>query len=315
MSTDLARHALNGPTMGTRYSAILFAPHSIDLRPVTAALQAGVDKVDAQMSSWKPQSDLCRFNAAPIGDWIDIPAEFAEVIARGLEIGRASGGAFDIGLGALVNAWGFGPDGPDVDTVLTDALRTARRQPAHQALELDRANLRLRKHAPISLDLSGIAKGYGADVLASCLDHFDIRNYLVSIDGEMRASGGKPDGGSWAVAIERPGRTARDIARVISLRDMAVATSGDYRHVVEHDGTAYSHTMDPRTGSPLRNGLSSVTVLAPDCMSADAWATVLMVLGEDEGPSLAESLGLSALFIARLPNGLGELVVGPDWPD
>lgn len=315
MSTDLVRHALSGPTMGTRYSAILFAPPASDLRPVAAALQAGVDAVDGQMSSWKPQSELSRFNAAPIGEWISIPAEFAVVVQRGLEIGKASGGLFDIGLGALVDAWGFGPGGPAPDSIRTKTLRTATRRPAHDILELDLGGLRLRKHEPLSLDLSGIAKGYGADVLAKCLDHFGIMNYLVSIDGEMSAAGCKAEGKPWVVAIERPGRTMRDIARVIGLRDMAIATSGDYRHVVEMDGATFSHTMDPRTGAPLRNGLSSVTVLADDCMSADSWATVLMVLGEDEGPALAEHLGLSALFIARLPDGPAELAVGPGWSE
>ena len=108
-STDLARHALNGPTMGSRWSALFFAPAAFDPGPVAAALQAAVDRVEGQMSTWKPQSDLMRLNAAPVGEWHDLPEDLAQVLRLGLAIGRASGGAFDIATGDAVTAWGFGP--------------------------------------------------------------------------------------------------------------------------------------------------------------------------------------------------------------
>ena len=306
----LQRYALNGATMGTRYSAIFFGSPGADTVGINLALQTAVDLVDAQMSTWKPKSDLSRFNDAAVGAWIDIPRQLADVIATALDVGRASSGAFDIGVGDLVDAWGFGPAGKLPDAARVGAFAGAPRPVTADLLDLDRDAGRLRKRGAVRLDLSGIAKGFGVDELARVLDAAGIADYLVSIDGEMRARGHKPDGKSWVVAIERPVRGTRDVAGVIELSDIAIATSGDYRHWVELDGRVASHTMDPRTGKPLSNALASVTVLADDCMRADAWATVLMVLGEIEGPRLAKTLSMDALFIVRGPDGLGEIPVG-----
>ena len=167
------------------------------------------------------------------------------------------------------------------------------------ALELDEAGLRARKHAPLSLDLSGIAKGFGVDELARVMKAFAIPSWLVGIDGEMRAKGVKPDGSPWAIGLERPQRGIRDVMSVIELTDMAVATSGDYRHWVDVGGKTLSHTMNPKTGAPLQNGVASVSVLAKTAMEADAWATVLMVLGDKAGLQTARTLGLDAVFVLR----------------
>jgi len=303
------RHALSGPTMGTRYSAVLYAPASIDLAPVQRDLQEAVDRVDAQMSTWKPASDLNRFNDAPPSAWIGVPDELLTVIGMALGIGRASGGAFEIGVGEAVEAWGFGASGnrPDPSRVAAAAGAHA---PAHDLVELDPARGRMRKSAPVRLDLSGIAKGFGVDQLARVLDRHGIGSYLVSIDGEMRARGRKPDGGAWAIGIERPDPTARGAAGVVELVDGAVATSGDYRHSVAWGGRTVSHTIDPATGVPVENRLASVTVLAEDSMQADAWATVLMVMGETKGPEFAIRNGMDALFLCRSANGIDEIATG-----
>ena len=144
MSTELVRHALNGPTMGTRWSALFFAAPGFDPAPVRAALQAAVDEVDAQMSTWKPDSDLMRLNAAPVGEWVAVPARLMEVLRLGLEIGRASGGAFDIGMGDAVTAWGFGPEAAAPDRIRS--AMAAPRRPAHEVLETRRRR-RVRKSA------------------------------------------------------------------------------------------------------------------------------------------------------------------------
>jgi thiamine biosynthesis lipoprotein len=298
-SAPLVRHALNGATMGTRYSAVLFAPDGVDIKALDAELFEAVDRVDRQMSTWKPDSDLNRLNAAPVGDWITIPRQLAAVLAASLRTGRASNGAFDIGVGDLVAAWGFGPAGPDPDACRTAALAKQARPATVMALELDEAGMRARKHAPISLDLSGIAKGYGVDELARVMDAFAIPSWLVGIDGEMRAKGFKPDGSPWAVGLERPQRGTRDVMGVIELTDMAIATSGDYRHWVDVGGKTLSHTMNPKTGVPLENSLASVSVLAATCMEADAWATVLMVLGETAGQQMAKARGIDAVLVLR----------------
>ncbi|RID89900.1 FAD:protein FMN transferase [Gemmobacter lutimaris] len=301
MSTKPARHALNGPTMGTRWSALFFAPLGFDPAPLQTALQTAVDAVDAQMSTWKPDSDLMCLNAAPVGEWRDIPPDLTRVLALGLAIGRASGGAFDIGMGDAVRAWGFGPGAADPQAIR--AAMQAPPHPAHEGVELD--GNRARKTAPITLDLNGIAKGYGVDRLSEVLREHGIHAALVGIDGEMRAMGLRPNGAPWTLAVEAPDHNRRAPHSILSLHEAAVATSGDYRLWVTVRGRKLSHTMDPARGAPLPNSPASVTVIAPSCAEADAWATALMVLGVDAGARLAQQTGLDALFLSR--NGTGNL--------
>ena len=294
MSIDApVKLALSGPTMGARWSSVFYGDplgwHD-DLR---IALQAAVDEVDRQMSTYRVDSDLNRLNAAPVGVWTELPAETVAVIEAALAIGEASGGAFDVGIGELVAAWGFGADARDG----ADGSRSAPHAVALKTLDLDVTGRRARKRAPLRLDLSGIAKGYGVDRLGETMEAFGIASWLVGIDGEMRARGRKPDGTAWAIGHERPVVGQRELMGVLELEDVAVATSGGYRHCHEVAGRTVSHTMDPRSGAPLDNGVAAVTVLAESCMAADAWATALLVRGLDEGVALARRLGMSALFV------------------
>jgi thiamine biosynthesis lipoprotein len=244
------------------------------------------------------------------------------VLQAGLDIGRQSGGAFDIGVGALVNAWGFGAqqgqfrDGIEHETE-HQAEPQAEHQTSHQAaplaagaaLEIDHASLRVRKLNDATFDLSGIAKGHGVDEMARCLDRLGIADYLVGIDGEMRARGAKPGNVPWAVALEKPVPGLRAVMGVMELVDGAIATSGDYRHFVDLAGQRYAHTMHPRLGLPVRNRLAAVTVLAPSCMLADAWATALLVLGEEDGVALACARAMDALFVLRDGDGFDQISV------
>lgn len=310
MSTSLRRHALNGKTMGTRWSALLHAPPAIDIPALDIALARAVDRVDRQMSTWKPDSDLMRLNAASPGSWVSLPRELMQVLANGLEIGRLSGGAFDIGVGRLVNAWGFGAAGTVPDQ---DAIRAAlheRRPPTHTVLELDAAGARARKHAQVDLDLSAIAKGFAVDEMMRTVKAFGISDGLVGLDGELAASGAKPDGTPWHVAVEKPDYELRSALGTIELRDAAVATSGDYRHWIEVGKTRLSHTMDRLRGGPVDNAVASVSVVASSCMNADAWSTALMVLGSTEGRALAEKHGLDALLVERSDGKLTQIGIG-----
>jgi len=309
MSTEPVRHALNGPTMGTRWSAVIHAEPGLDPESVRQALAAAVAEVDAQMSTWTPDSDLMRLNRAPAGAWCEVPTRLMEVLSAGLDIGRASSGAFDIGMGDVVSAWGFSAE--TADPARIRALLGVSRRAAHELLELDPSNRRVRKHGPIALDLCGIAKGYGVDRLAAVAESFGIGSALVAIDGEVRAIGTRPDGQPWAVAVERPDPSARAVYSVLALEDAAVATSGDYRHWVDLGGQRLSHTMDPLRGAPLADSPASVTVVAPSCMLADGWATALMVLGRAAGAERARAIGLSALFLDRAEGGLAATGMGP----
>lgn len=250
MSTDHPnRIALNGPTMGTRWSAVFFA-QATPGPALAAALQAAVDEVDAVMSTWKPDSDLMRLNSAPVGLWVEVPSQLCTIVALGLQIGVESGGAFDIGVGAVVEAWGFGasrmqPDGEEIAGL--GAVTTQ--------IDIDLANSRLRRVSDGRLDLSGIAKGFGVDRLADVLIAQGIDSFIVSIEGEMRGCGAKPDGSGWVVGLERPDREARALARTIEMTDMALATSGDYRHwrVGRHHRVA--HHRSPHGSPPQHHGL------------------------------------------------------------
>lgn len=305
----MRRQVLAGATMGTRYSATFYTAGERDLDAVHAALQAAVDAVDRQMSTWKPDSDLNRLSRSQPDEWVEVPRQLREVLELGLAIGKASGGAFDIGMGAVVDAWGFGPrrGGPDAAAIEAAAWGEAAR--ADAVMEI--AGTRVRLKQPIQLDLSGIAKGYGVDRLAQVLDRFGITRYLVSIDGELRGRGLKPGGEPWAVGLEAPIRGRRESVGTLPLGERALATSGDYRHWVEMDGAEHAHSIDPRTRRPVCNRLASVTVAASTCAEADAWATALLVLGETDGPALARQLGLDALLLVREAEGtVRQIAVG-----
>ena len=307
-STDLKRVALNGAVMGTRWSAVFYAPEALALDPLHAALAQAVEAVDRQMSTWKPDSDLMRLNAAEVGVWHAAPPELLAVLQLGLAIGQASGGAFDIGLGDVVQAWGFGPDTADPARII--AAMKAPHRPSHEVLQIDAAAGKLRKTTAVTLDLNGIAKGYAVDRMTEVLTSFGITASLTALDGELRGKGLQPDGSAWPVAVERPDYTARSALAMLDLQDAAVATSGDYRHWVDVGTKRLSHTMDRLRAVPVEGGPASVTVMAASCAEADAWATALLVLGAEAGLKLAQRQGLSALFLTRqgadfLPQGCG----------
>lgn len=305
----MQRYSLSGKTMGTRYTAVFFAAANVDQAAIAASLYSAVDKVDQQMSSWKPESDLSRLNRAPVGQWHAVPQELFYVLAAALRVGEQSRGAFDIGVGDLVDAWGFGASRQQPDDQQIRQLRHRVYQPATVLLEIDHLQQRVRKLAPVTLDLSGIAKGYGVDALAGCLNGFGVASYLVGIDGEMRAGNLKPNGQAWAIAVEKPVRGVREAMSAMEICDCAIATSGDYRRWTEFEGKHYAHTMNPVLGQPLCNRLAAVTVLESSCMLADAWASALLVLGEKAGIELAKARGLEALFVLHEGEGLRQVSV------
>nr|WP_325342185.1 FAD:protein FMN transferase [Xylophilus sp.] len=301
-------HTLAGRTMGTTWSVRLTNPGFAPLAPARTAIEAALAEVVAQMSHWEPASDLSRFNHAPAGSWHRLPAPFFTVLSCALQWSRDSGGAWDPTVGPLVAAWGFGPR-PDPlaphagGLPGADALAAARaRVGGHRiGLRTDEDGSRwARQPGGAALDFSGIAKGFAVDQVAAALRAAGFNQFLVEVGGELRAAGQRPDGAPWRVAIATlPGQAPRALV----LADRAVATSGDHFHVFEHGGERFSHTIDPRTGTPVRHALASITVLHADCMQADALATVLTVLGPEEGLAWAEERGIAALFCERAIGG------------
>lgn len=302
MSINPTRQRLQGPTMGTQWSVVLDGLAARKTDSVQIALQQAVQEVDDQMTTWRATSDLMRLNAAPLGRWIDLPPQLMRVLAEGLAISRVTDGAFEMNLGEAVAAWGFGASAIDLGHIREASHATRIR--ATDGLQLDEIRCRAQKTAQLTLDLSGIAKGYGVDRLAEALAGFGIGSALCAIDGELRALGTQADGTPWAVAVETPDSDRHLPHSYVALADGAVATSGDYRHFVTVKGHRLSHTIDPLRRAPLIAAPASVSVLAQSCMQADAMATALMVMGVDAGQAYARENGISALFLRRADEGV-----------
>ena len=298
-------HEFIGPTMGSSYTV------KIAGKPLSAAgeaaareaVHAALEGVDLSMSAHRPASELSRFNAhASPSPFALSPPTFA-VFALAQQVSAATGGAFDITVAPMVDAWGFGPRGEKrvVDAAETGALE-ARVGYAMLALDAEPGTV-AKARGDLRADLSGIAKGYGVDLAARALDALGLRHYMVEAGGEVRTRGHNGDGRPWQIAIERPDAAVRRPHYIVPLSGRSMATSGDYRIYFERDGQRYCHEIDPATGRPIRNGLASVSVVADDCGYADAMATALIVRGADAGCALAEELRLAACFIVRDADG------------
>ncbi|PPT97513.1 thiamine biosynthesis protein ApbE [Xanthomonas arboricola pv. guizotiae] len=286
--------------MGTTWSVKLVAPRGRDLHPLHACIQAALDRVVAQMSTWEADSDISRYNRAPSGSWHHLPDEFHAVLSVALEIAQASEGAFDPTVGPMVELWGFGAAGTRQRVPTAQAIALASLRCGWQRLQLD--GRRVLQPGAAALDLSGIAKGFGVDRVHRALLQSGIDSALIEVGGELFGYGRKPDASAWRVLVESaPDEDAGSAlpARVLALDGLAVATSGDRWHRFDADGTRYTHTFDPRTGAPVPHAPAAVTVLAPDAMQADAWATAMTVLGVDAGLAHARKAELAVRFLAR----------------
>lgn len=303
-------HRLDGETMGTTWQVRWVATGPSPAEPVRTAVQAELDLVVAQMSTWLVGSDLDRFNRSEAGSLHTVRDAMADVLDAALWLADVSCGAFNPASGALVNLWGFGPapryTDPGFTPPLDGAVQGALALADWRTLRWSRARREARQPGGVLLDFSAIAKGYAVDRVARRLADMGLAHHLVEVGGELRGSGLRLGGQPWWVDLEsppvaaeqRPLQTTR-----VALHGLAVATSGDYRRVYTHDGVRWPHTIDPRSGRPLSNGLASVSVLHAECMWADAWSTALTVLGRDDGMALAAAHDIAALFVQREADG------------
>ncbi|WPL11819.1 MULTISPECIES: FAD:protein FMN transferase [Thiorhodovibrio] len=295
---------LQGRTMGTSYSVqIAQPPADVDRDALQQAITGELERINAEMSTYDPASDLSRFNRSKANDWFPVPSELARVVVEAQRVSRLSDGDFDVTVGRLVNLWGFGPERPPERVPTPAAIAKTLDETGYAKLAVRTDPPALRKTVPgLYVDLSAIAKGYAVDRLAEILSDRGFRDYLVEVGGELRGAGQHPER-PWRVAIERPESSARAVFRVVRLNNVAMATSGDYRNFFEQDGKLYSHTINPHTGRPVDHLLASVSVLDESCMRADALATALLVLGPEDGLALAEQQGIAAFLIERLESG------------
>ncbi|EMI52801.1 ApbE-like lipoprotein [Rhodopirellula sallentina SM41] len=305
--------AFRGATMGTTYTVKVSDPpakndsaeDSVDkwAEETSFAIDAELRRVNDQMSTYLKSSELSRFNESTSTDWFEVSPETAEVVQFALEVGEASQDRFDVTVGPLVDRWSFGPGKRNRDIPSDEELEDLGRQIGQQHLEARIDPPALKKSIPeLRVDLSAIAKGHGVDRVVEMLLSRGAKNVFVEIGGEVRVAGAKvTDRGTtpWMVGIQRPDAVANQVAVAHPMKDNAMATSGDYRNYFEVAGERFSHTIDPVTRRPVRHDMASVTVIAPTCMAADAWATALNVLGPDAAFDLAKKHNLDTLLMSR----------------
>jgi thiamine biosynthesis lipoprotein len=287
---------LTGLTMGTSFHLTVPAAAAGDTS-LLPAIQDRLDALEDQMSTYRESSEISRFNQSREAGPFPVSAEFAEVVRRAAEVSELSGGALDITVAPLVRLWAADRAIVPSDAEVADALRHIGYRKVEVRAE-GGAGALVKSDPGTQIDVSAVAKGYAVDEVTRLLDARGIGAYVVEIGGELRTRGTRPDGAPWKIGIEAPTPESRSVYTTVSMRDQAMATSGDYRNFfTAPDGRRYSHLIEPRTGRPVDHHLASVTVVAPDCTAADAWATALLVLGPDEGFAVAESQGLAVLFL------------------
>jgi thiamine biosynthesis lipoprotein len=300
---DRAGHRFEGSTMGTTYAVILGGQAAASEREAARqAVEALLAEIEASMSTWDPDSELSRFNRHRSAAPVTVSDDLALVVRMALAVHEASGGTFDVTVGPLVNAWGFGPDGRPAAALDERTLGALRQRVGADKLALEGTRLR-KRHPELEVDLSAIAKGHAVDRVAELLEARGHHDYLVEIGGELRGRGQSPAGRPFRVGIEEPIPGERVVRRVVVLDGLSLATSGNYRNFFERDGRRYVHTIDPESGRPVAHDLLSVSVLHERCALADAWATALLAAGPDRAWALAQRADLDVLLLVAGEGG------------
>ncbi|MCF1428232.1 MAG: FAD:protein FMN transferase [Shewanella sp.] len=302
-SNSSPQMSLAGNTMGTTYQIKLVPNDNLpDPQLLQAEIDMALEQVNDQMSTYRPNSELSRFNQLALTQSVLVSPDTLKVVQEGIKLYQVTDGALDITLGPLVNLWGFGPDARPTTVPSEADIESAMARTGIDGIRI--SGDRLEKNKPgLYVDLSSIAKGFGVDKIASILDKYGVTGYLVEIGGELSLKGTKADGHPWRIAVEQPSEDTRTVQLVIEPKDIAIATSGDYRNYYEEEGQRFTHIIDPRTGYPIKHKLASVTVLDKSCMVADGLATAMMVMGTEASLTLAQQLGLAVMLIEKQDEG------------
>ncbi|WP_445400358.1 FAD:protein FMN transferase [Zobellella sp. An-6] len=305
-ATERPQLHLTGDTMGTYYSVKIVAADEARAQELQSEIDRRLERVNEQMSTYREDSELSRFNRYRGSDPVRVSADTAKVVTASLQLGRLSDGALDVTVGPLVNLWGFGPDARPERIPSDEQLAQIRSRIGleYLAVTVDAGGEYLQKTLPeLYVDLSAIAKGFGVDVVSEYLAEEGLTDHLVEIGGEVRVSGLNAKGQPWRIAVEKPGPGTGSVQQVIALGNSSVATSGDYRNYYELDGERLSHSIDPATGKPITHRLASVTVVHPSCMIADGLATALTVMGTDKALAFAEQHRLAIYLLTKTEEG------------
>jgi FAD:protein FMN transferase len=297
---------ISGEAQGTTYSITYYSEKGFTLKKDVDSLLLAFD---FSLSTYNPQSLVTRIN----NNEENLADEFLlTVLAKSLEISEATDGAFDVTAGPIFNAWGFG----HTPKAKTDSagIQQLFKHIGYKKVRFE-GNRIFKEDSMLTMNFNAIAQGYSVDVVAEFLKNKGINNFIIEIGGEIRASGKKANGEAWKVGIDKPVEDAeqRQLQAIISLNDKSLATSGNYRKFYVENGQKYSHTIDLKTGFPSRNNLLSATVVADNCMAADAYATAFMAMGLEKSVDFlkkCEDCRLEAFFIYD-SNGLIKVFTTP----
>jgi len=297
------QYILTGRTMGTFYSIKFISMGEQSSATWQQRVDVRLKEVNAKLSMYNPKSEISLFNQYPANKPFALSRDFYQVVLESQHLFRITNGAWDGTVKPLVDLWGFG-----TKTGLDTLPETAQIQDALSRIGFQKLiladHLLTKKEARISLDLGSIAKGYGVDAIARLFSTSGIKNFLVEIGGELIGSGKNKKGHPWVVGISKPEKKGLSTAlyKIISLGDMAIATSGNYRNFFEKEGQIYSHIINPKTGFPVKNRVVSTSVIATNCTIADGLATALMVMDVQEGIDLVNRLPDTECLIIQKQN-------------
>jgi thiamine biosynthesis lipoprotein len=298
---------MDGNTMGTTYHIKVVAGYFDPISGLKEKIDRRLQEINASMSTYEADSEISRFNSIRnTEERFAVSEDFFKVISAAENLYRLTNGAWDGTIKPLVDLWGFGNPSAQKKLPLKEQIDRLLADVGFGYLEIrDSRHIRKGK-STLSLDLNSIAKGYAVDRIAAVIRANGFENFLVEIGGEVYASGTRKDRQPWRVGINRPLKDApaNQVYRVVTLHNLALATSGDYRNFFEIEGRSYSHVLDPRTGSPVRDAVVSASVVAETCMFADGLATALMVMGPDKGLELVERLdNVEAMIVIQQADG------------
>lgn len=297
---------VGGPTMGTYYAVKVTGDYPGGESQLKQDVETLLRQVDHSLSTYKPDSELSRFNQFQSTERFAVSQELADVVVQALRVGQETGGAVDVTVGPLVNLWGFGPDKRPVKMPTDQQIAEAKARTGLDKLhvEIGSEQSYLRKDLPdMYIDLSTIGEGYAATLISRFLDRRGVRNYMVEIAGAIQMKGQNAKGDPWRVAIEKPIDELGQVQTVVSPIDSGISTAGSYRNYYERDGQRLSHVIDPRTGRPISHHLVSVTVISASAEYSDAIDTGLMVMGADQALQYANEHHLAIYTISKTPDG------------
>jgi len=302
-STDIAA-TFSGETMGTYYNIKIISSEldQAEQNVLKKEIDEILVQVNNQMSTYIENSEISRFNISSANTPIKVSESFINVLSLANQITAESGGAFDATVMPAVNLWGFGREGRRDDSPLNSEVAKLKNYVGMDKVTIDGTTIS-KSHSKTELDFSAIAKGFGVDLVADFIRQKGYSNYMVEIGGEVVVKGLNAKESPWRIGIDRPDiepSVDRNFQAILEIKDVAVATSGDYRNYFISGDSLYSHTIDPLTCKPIVNGVASVTVIAPTCALADAMATAIMVMGEARGLEWVESkAGIETMIIVR----------------